>query len=312
MEICIKTINAILGGKNMNIEKIFFKTEDKADLVGLLHKGKKTNKVVISIHGMTSDCLKKRDDIIAKTMTDNNIDFFSFNNRGHDVISYLTKEMVGGHAKQKSGTAYEDVQDSYYDIKAAIDVMLEQGYQEIYLQGHSLGCTKIVYTYNKLKRKSEMKYLNSIKAIMLLSLIDIPRAQVINLGSKYDYMLEYAIDKEKNGKQDMLMPRESFIHPISVKSYLRYFRDNEKINFAQYSNKDYNYEELNNMTIPLFMRWGNVFEMIEQPAEELIQIVNTNITNNQKDINYIEGANHGYTDKEQQVAEEMLEFLKRI
>ena len=293
----------------MNIEKIFFKTEDQADLVGLLHKGEKTNKVIISVHGMTSDCLKKRDDIIAQTMTNNNIDFFSFNNRGHDVISYLNKEMLGVYAKQKSGTTYEDVLDSYYDIKAAIDEMLQQGYEEIYLQGHSLGCTKIVYTYNKFKRKNEEKYLNAIKTVMLLSLIDIPGAQKINLGEQYHCAIEYALTKEKNGEVEDLMPKEFFIHPISVKSYLRYFKNNEKINFAQYGNKDYNYEELNNITVPLFMRWGNVFEMIEQPANELVQIVKEKIRNENKDIGYIEGANHGYTDKEEQLANEMLEFL---
>jgi len=295
----------------MNIEKIFFKTEDQADLVGLLHKGENTNKVIISVHGMTSDCLKKRDDIIANTMTNNNIDFFSFNNRGHDVISYLNKEMSGVYAKQKAGTAYEDVQDSYYDIKAAIDKMLEYGYNEIYLQGHSLGCTKIVYTYNKFKRKNEEKYLNAIKAIMLLSLIDIPGAQRVNLGDKYDYAIEYAMAKEKKGEAEALMPRECFIHPISAKSYLRYFKNNEKINFAQYGNKDYNYEELNNITVPLFMRWGNVFEMIEQSADELVEIVKVKLQNEKKDISYIDGANHGYTDKEELVANEMLEFLKR-
>lgn len=296
----------------MNIEKIFFKTEDQADLVGLLHKGESTNKVIISVHGMTSDCLKKRDDIIANIMTNNNIDFFSFNNRGHDVISYLNKEMSGVYAKQKSGTAYEDVQDSYYDIKAAIDQMLEHGYQEIYLQGHSLGCTKIVYTYNKFKRKNEEKYLNAIKTVMLLSLIDIPGAQRVNLGDKYDYAIEYAMAKEKKGEADVLMPRECFIHPISVKSYLRYFKNNEKINFAQYGNNDYNYEELNNITVPLFMRWGNVFEMIEQPADELVEIVKAKVNNEKKDIGYIAGANHGYTDREERVANEMLEFLKRV
>ena len=33
-------------------------------------------------------------------------------------------------------------------------------------------------------------------------------------------------------------------------------------------NKDYNYEELNNITVPLFMRWGNVFEMIDLLNEQ--------------------------------------------
>lgn len=293
----------------MNIEKIFFETEDKAELVGLLHKGEETKKVVISIHGMTSDCLKRRDDIIAKNMTKNNIDFFSFNNRGNNVIAYLTKEIGGIYAKQKAGTAYEDVQDSYYDIKSAISEMLKLGYEEIYLQGHSLGCTKIVYTYNKLKQKNETKYLEAIKGIMLLSLIDIPKAQKVNLGDKYEWMLNYAIEKEKEGKQEELMPNESFIHPLSVRTYLRYFRDNEKIDFARYSDADYTYTELNNIDTPLFMRWGTVFEMIEQPASELAELVNSKILNQKKDISYITGANHGYTDKEQEVAEQMLKFI---
>lgn len=293
----------------MNIEKIFFETQDKAELVGLLHTEEKTNKVIISVHGMTSDCLKKRDNIIANTMTKNKIDFFSFNNRGHDVISYITKEVQGIYAKQKAGTAYEDVQDSYYDIKAAIDEMIKRGYEEIYLQGHSLGCTKIVYTYNKLKAKNETKYLDKIKAIMLLSLVDIPKAQQVNLADKYECMLNYARTKEKEGKQDKLMPQDSFIHPISVKTYLRYFYDNQEIDFAQYSNKDYTYPELNNIQIPLFMRWGTVFEMIEQEPEELVNILEQKLTNPNKDIGFITGANHGYSEHEQELANQMLEFL---
>lgn len=296
----------------MNIEKIFFETQDKAELVGLLHTNRLSKKVVISIHGMTSDCLKKRDDIIAQNMLENNIDYFSFNNRGHDVISYITKEVNGEYAKQKAGTAYENIQDSYYDIKAAIDEMIKKGYEDIYLQGHSLGCTKIVYTYNKLKNKQENKYLEKIKAVMLLSLVDIPRAQQINLGDKYCYMLEYAHEKEREGKQEELMPEGSFIHPISVKSYLKYFGEESKeIDFAKYSNKDYDYKELNNIQIPLFMRWGDTFEMIEQKAPSLVEIIKPKLTNSKIDINYIKGANHGYTGKEQIIAEQMLNFIKK-
>ena len=59
------------------------------------------------------------------------------------------------------------------------------------------------------------------------------------------------------------------------------------------------------------MRWGTVFEMIEQPASELAQMLNKKITNSKKDIGYIEGANHGYSQKEQIVADEMLSFLNK-
>ena len=36
------------------------------------------------------------------------------------------------------------------------------------------------------------------------------------------------------------------------------------------------------------------------------------ITNPKKDISYITGANHGYTDKEQEVAEQMLKFIANV
>ena len=73
----------------MNIEKVYFNAKDGLELVGLLHKGEsKTNKIIISIHGMTSNCLKKREDVIARKVTDNEIDYFGFNNRGHNVNAY--------------------------------------------------------------------------------------------------------------------------------------------------------------------------------------------------------------------------------
>lgn len=44
----------------MNLQKVFFETEDGVELSGLLHtNGMKTDKVVISVHGMQSNCMKK-------------------------------------------------------------------------------------------------------------------------------------------------------------------------------------------------------------------------------------------------------------
>lgn len=293
----------------MNIEKIFFQATDGLELVGLLHKGeKKTKKVIISVHGMTSNCLKKRDDVIANTVTENAIDFFSFNNRGNGVQVYSSKEINGEYKKQTIGTAFEDVEESYFDICGAILEMKKHGYEDIYLQGHSLGCTKIVYTHEKMKKEKNELHKN-IKAIILLSLVDIPRSQRVYLGEKYDEVMQIAINNEKEGNLDKLMPKQSFIHPISTKTYLRYFRDYAKIDFAKYYDKDYTYPELNNIEVPLFMRWGNVYELIEQDAKDLVDIMNKKIKNKNEDINYIDGADHGYTNKYDILAKQILDFL---
>lgn len=295
----------------MSLEKISFKAIDGVDLEGILYKANtRTEQIIVSIHGMTSNCFKKREDIIAKYATNNNIDYLAFNNRGHDIMSYITKNKDGKKIRQISGTSFEDILDSYYDIKGALQYVCSLGYTRVYIQGHSLGCTKIIYAYNKMRENKE-KILEKIESIILLSLIDIPKVQEFYLGKNFDLYLKYAESIEKEGKTEILMPRESFIHPISVKTYLRYFKYNNEINFARYSENNYDFVELNNIRVPLFMRWGTDNEMIIQKPDELCTKLKNKIKNNKLDVDYIDGANHGYNGKEDILAGQIINFIKK-
>ena len=290
------------------MEKVDFLATDGIELSGILYNGKKKNKkIILSIHGMASNCMKTRDTIIAKNANENNIDYFCFNNRGSEIVKYISKNINGKKEKQLAGTAYEDVLESYEDIVGAILKLKELGYKDIYLQGHSLGCTKIVYTYNELLEEKETDILNSIKGVILLSLIDIPMAIKVYTGEKFEKYLKLAEEKENKLE---LMPTSSFIHPISVKTFLRYAKDNKDIDFARYG-RDNELEKLNNIKAPLFMRWGNENEMILQKADELVSMVSNLIQNQNKDINYIDGANHSYNEKEEILAKEIIEFVKK-
>ena len=291
------------------MEKIDFIATDGIELSGILYRGKEiSKKIILAVHGMTSNCFKKRDDVIAKKANEEGIDYFCFNNRGSEIIKYISKKIEGKKEKNLAGTAYEDVLEGYEDIIGAILKLKELGYSDIYLQGHSLGSTKVVYTYNELKEEGA-DILSCIKGVILLSLIDIPMAIKFYLGKNYETFLKLAEEREQKGVND-LMPKNAFIHPISVKTFLRYVRDNKDIDFARYGN-DNQLEKLNNIEIPLFMRWGNDNEMIAQKAEELVTILNNIITNPDKDIDYIDGANHGYDGKEEILAEEIIKFVNR-
>ena len=150
------------------LERIYFTTEDQIELVGLLETpNKPTIEVVISIHGMQSNCLKQRETILSNTIANAGIAYFAFNNRGTEIMCYTKK--TDGTKTLNGGSAYEDVLESYYDIKGAINKMLELGYTKIHLQGHSLGCTKVVYTYNQLKEEKDT-VLNNVKSVLVLSL----------------------------------------------------------------------------------------------------------------------------------------------
>lgn len=292
------------------MKKIDFLATDGIKLNGFLHEGKeKANKIILSVHGMSSNCLKEREDKLSSYMNENNIDYFCFNNRGSELVKYIRKDINDKEEKLLGGTSYEDVLEGYEDIVGAILKLKELGYKEIYLQGHSLGCTKIVYTYNELKEEEEEDILKYIKGVILLSLIDIPKTLKMYLGSNFDSYLKLAEEKEQEGKIYDLMPKEAFIHPVSVKTFLRYAKYNKDIDFAGYG-RDNKLEKLNNIDVPLFMRWGNDKEMILQKADELVTLVNNIIINKKKDIDYIEGSNHSYNGKEEIVAKQIIEFIK--
>ena len=292
------------------MEVIYFLATDGIKLDGLLYTSKnKTEDIILSIHGMGSNCMKKRETTMAKIANENGIDYFCFNNRGSELVKYIRRYTEGKREKELGGTSFEDVLEGYEDITGAIIKLKELGYKNIYLQGHSLGCTKIVYTYNELKDEQD-DMVNNIKGIMLNSLIDIPRALKVYLRDNFDKYLQYAEEKEKNGQKDEMMPEEAFIHPISVKTFLRYARDYQDINFANFG-EDKELKKLNNIDVPLFMRWGNVNEMIVQMPEELVDIVNNTITNPNKDIYYIDGANHSYERKEEELAKQVVAFVEK-
>ena len=289
----------------MNTEIVIFNTKDQCLLNGIIYKsGADTKKILIQIHGMTSNCFKARNQIIANEIANISIDTIDFNNRGSDIIRYVNI----GETKKLAGTAYEDIEDCYYDIVGAMEYAINLGYEEIYLQGHSLGCTKVIYTYQKLL--SEKSYLlDKIKGIILLSLVDIPG--IVRRGTKQEF-ITLAEEKEQEGKMLEMMPLESFIHPISVKNYLKYVKYNKNIDFAKYDELENEFKELNDIQCPLFMRWGNVNEMIKQNAKDLSEFLNSKIKNKTKDISYIDGANHGYYDKENILANEIKNFLEQI
>lgn len=296
----------------MRIEKVYFEAEDGVELVGLLHTSEEHNedKVILSVHGMGSNCLKSRDDVIAKLATQKRISYFVFNNRGQGLIN----EVRANGEKILQGTVFEDVTDSYNDIVGAIRALRQRGYKKIYLQGHSLGSTKVVYSYNKLLLNNQRDILDCIKSVSLLSLVDLVDVMKIMVRSNPQVdIAKIALEKEANGYMyDIIKTNVPFIPFVSVKTFLRYYRDNEDINFAEYQNEAFEFKVLNriNENIPIFMRWGNNKELISLPADKIVSICKSKICKGVTDIDFIDGATHNYIGKEQILAEQIISFVE--
>ena len=107
------------------------------------------------------------------------------------------------------------------------------------------------------------------------------------------------------------MPEGSFIQPVSAEEFYRLCVENDETNFAKYHDPNYQYEKLNNIDVPIFMRWGNDGELISQDANELVAMLNRKIVNNNKDIGFIDGADHSYHGYEKALARQIIDFVKR-
>ena len=294
----------------MKIEKVYFNSIDNLNLIGLLHTPKKkTETVLISVHGITSNCLKRRDDVLAQKCTELGIAYFCFNNRGHEIICNYGR--IEDNDMHFYGSGAENIYDSYFDIKGAMLEMQKRGYKDIILQGHSMGCTKVVYTYNEFLNNNETTMLDAITGIVLLSMVDIPTALKQVLGKDYKKIISYFELLKKRGKGDKLVVLDASTPPVRSNTILQYAEDNKKIDFAKFGDNRTTFRELNNIKVPLFMRWGNINELIFQGADELTQKLNEKIKNENKDISYIAGANHNYTGKEEELGDQIVEFIKK-
>ena len=166
----------------MKQELVRINSIDGIEQVGILYAPNNiTNKIVIHVHGLNGNFYENKFlDILAETYTNKNYAFLTFNNRGKDYISEFSK----GDTSIIIGGSLERFKDCLLDIEGVIKWAKEKGYSEITLEGHSYGCNKVLYYYNKKKD-------DSINKIVLLAPCDIPSE-----GKKFLNKTEYEIAKE--------------------------------------------------------------------------------------------------------------------
>lgn len=142
---------------------ISFNNTNDLELIGLLFEplDQATQTIVIHVHGNYGNFYNNKFIwYMSKIYTKNDISFLSFNLSAHDGLC----EGYRLGALDYIGGGVADYNESLLDIEAAVRFARQIGYRNIILQGHSLGCDKILdYIINK--RYDDFK-------IVLLSPVD--------------------------------------------------------------------------------------------------------------------------------------------
>lgn len=272
----------------MKQELVRINSIDEIEQPGILYTpNEDTDKIVIHVHGLNGNFYENRFlDILAKSYTDKNYAFLTFNNRGRDFITELLK----GNDFTIIGGSLERFKDCILDIDGVVNWVKEKGYKEIILEGHSYGCNKVLYYYNH--RKDD-----SIKKIVLLAPCDIPSE-----GKKFLSEEEYKNAKEEStrlvqeNKENELIDFSVMANgKIAAGTYFNDFLPNGENDFIRYVDGiNGKSEVLNSIDIPTLVIFGDVDEcVLTQPIDVVKEYLKNNLSN--CNIQIIDGADHSYT-----------------
>ena len=280
----------------MKQELVRINSIDEIEQPGILYTpNEDTDKIVIHVHGLNGNFYENRFlDILAKSYTDKNYAFLTFNNRGRDFITELLK----GNDFTIIGGSLERFKDCILDIDGVVNWVKEKGYKEIILEGHSYGCNKVLYYYNHKKD-------DSIKKIVLLAPCDIPSE-----GKKFLSEEEYNKAKEEStrlvqeNKENELIDFSVMANgKIAAVTFFNDFLPNGENDFIRYVDGiNGKSEVLNSIHIPTLVIFGNVDEcVLTQPIDVVKEYLKNNLSN--CNIQIIDGADHSYTGRYEELGE---------
>jgi len=237
----------------MKQELIEIITKDDISLMGMIFTPlEKSAKTVIHIHGLADNFYQRKFvRELAKMYTSIGYNFLTFNTRGHDYATIIIKEN-----KSLRGGAYNELlEDSLIDIEAVIDYVKELGTNEIILEGHSLGCSKLINYYDEVKD-------SIIKKIILLAPSDgiTKFRQIMKEG--YDYF--YNMAKELNGTErenEVLCNPDFFPQSFTAKVFIENFTEDGLADTFRYRDNNYVNQVLKSIKIPILIEVGTMDRM---------------------------------------------------
>ncbi len=279
-------------------------TEDDLILQGIIAEPKKkTKSAVLHIHGMAGNFWEN--DFIKTMISDypaNGHTFLTVETRGSELLRwFFTKK---GEMKL-IGDSYEIFEESIFDVSAWIKFLESKGYENIYLQGHSLGCSKITY-YQKTKSNPKIKGLIFISPSDMMGLLVNPKDK-----PEYDKFLNEANELSKNGKENELL---SGIHwgfaRQSAKSYINFSFPNENLAIFNYHNPERGFKTIGQIKVPILSILGTKDDGIVTDPYESNKLLEKHALNCPRFRGVVlEGAKHDFAGFDRDIIREVTDFI---
>jgi hypothetical protein len=279
---------------------------------GITYKGllsvpeKNSNKIIIHVHGMGGSIIYNDFYVsMHEKYPQNAYSFLVGENRGSEII----KGFKRGDESVLLGNAFERFEDCVEDIQAWINFAVERGYEEIWLQAHSLGPSKVAYYLNQKNPKN-------IKGVIWLSPSDIiglvRYSEMINEHKK---LMKEAKELINRGKGNELLSDKLWgEYLLSAKTYIDFFEETANTAIFNYRDNSLGWQVVNDISVPVFTITGTEDDGIKpviDPKEAMV-LLESELKNSPrvKTVVY-EGAEHSFNGFELRIVDDVLEFISK-
>jgi len=281
-------------------------TGDSIELVGLLYEpDQPTNKILVHVHGMAGNFYENKFlDAIAQTLTNNNIAFLTFNNRGCELMKDLTKIVDGKRTIVRIGNAYERFEDSVIDIKAAIDFVSTKGFSLIHLSGHSLGAPKVAF-YSAETNDPRLTSVIFLSPSDMVGLVKMEKDFETNMSTARQFVTE--------GRSNEILPTPALWDksPLSAKTYISLGGEDSSVAIFNFHNPTDTLPLLAKITIPAYAIMGRKDDALVISVEETMDRIKKATQNSPKvETNILGDADHGYNGFEQDLADALVSWME--
>ncbi len=286
-----------------SLQRIY--AEDGLELHGLLYKPDSDSKTVVAhVHGMAGNFYENNFlDFLAKTLTENNVAFCPFNNRGKGNMSTFVRKINDKIQYPVIGNVYEKFEECILDIKAHVDFLENQGFTNIHLMGHSLGVPKVVYYLGKSQDER-------IKSLILLSPADMlglirEKKEIFNKG------ILIAKNMISEGRGNDLIPKKVWDeYCLSANTYVNFFDDNAETGVLNFHNQNDEFKILSQILQPIFTVMGRKDDVLIIPIEKIMNMIKEKAKCSKKcEYEILGDATHDYKEYEQQLADTVLNWV---
>ncbi|HWA51843.1 MAG TPA: DUF1749 domain-containing protein [Patescibacteria group bacterium] len=279
-------------------------TSDNIYLQGYFVSGK-GSKAILHIHGFEGNFYENKFvQLLAERSKAENLSFLTVNTRGSEKIKDFntTDEKI-----TTIGARYELIEDCHIDIGAWVRFLLEKGYKDIILSGHSLGTYKVVRYLLTGRNK------DSIKKLILLAPFDKKAGLEIYTKKPLEETLKSAQKMVDSGRGEEMVTDEFDSIVLSYKTYVSWYSQDEFGRMFEFSNKNYDFPVLKKINVPTKIIVGSKDEYFyptnpEHPKEAM-DILLKNIPNSTGKI--IDGAVHSFAPHQDIMVDEAIEFIKK-